>query len=42
MSSMSFSAFALPHEIDRIITDERAPESIVRELRAHDIDVDLV
>lgn len=40
--AMSFSAFALPHEIDRIITDERAPESIVRELRAHDIDVDLV
>ena len=40
--TLSFSAFALPHEIDRIITDERAPEPIVRELRALDIDVDLV
>jgi DeoR/GlpR family transcriptional regulator of sugar metabolism len=39
---ISFSAFALPHEIDRIITDRRAPDSIVRELRAHDISVDLV
>ena len=40
--AMSFSAFALPHEIDRIITDESAPASIVEELRAHGITVDLV
>jgi DeoR/GlpR family transcriptional regulator of sugar metabolism len=40
--AMSFSAFALPHEIDRIITDESAPASIVDELRAHGITVDLV
>src|SRR5512138_364197 len=40
--AISFSAFALPHEIDRIITDTSAPESIVRELRALDISVDLV
>ena len=40
--TISFSAFALPHEIDRIITDTNAPESIVRELRALDIGVDLV
>jgi DeoR/GlpR family transcriptional regulator of sugar metabolism len=40
--AVAFSAFALPHEIDRIITDMRAPEPIVRELRAQDIQVDLV
>jgi DeoR/GlpR family transcriptional regulator of sugar metabolism len=40
--TISFSAFALPHEIDRIITDECAPTSIVAELRAQDITVDLV
>ncbi len=37
-----FSAFALPNEIDRIITDSRAPISIVDELRAQSIAVDLV
>jgi DeoR/GlpR family transcriptional regulator of sugar metabolism len=40
--TMSFSAFALPHEIDRIITDEGASASIVKELRTHSIHVDLV
>jgi DeoR family fructose operon transcriptional repressor len=40
--TMAFSAFALPREIDRIITDENAPASMVNELRAHDIAVDLV
>jgi DeoR/GlpR family transcriptional regulator of sugar metabolism len=40
--TISFSAFALPHEIDRIITDECAPASIVTELRAQSITVDLV
>jgi DeoR family fructose operon transcriptional repressor len=38
----AFSAFALPQEIDRIITDEGAPAPIVEELRALDIDVVLV
>jgi DeoR/GlpR family transcriptional regulator of sugar metabolism len=38
----SFSAFALPHEIDRIITDERAPTAEIAALRAADIRVDLV
>lgn len=38
----TFSIFALPHEIDRIITDEAAPAEAVKELRAHDITVDLV
>jgi DeoR/GlpR family transcriptional regulator of sugar metabolism len=37
-----FSAFALPHEIDRIITDAAAPAPIVEELRAREIAVDLV
>lgn len=37
-----FSAFALPHEIDRIITDVDAPPAIVEELRSRDITVDLV
>ena len=40
--AMSFSAFALPHEIDRIITDKRVPAAAVKELRAHGITVDLV
>jgi len=39
---MSFSAFALPHEIDRIITDEGAPAPIVDELRQQGVNVDLV
>ena len=38
----ALSAFALPQEIDRIITDAQAPASIVGELRAQDIVVDLV
>lgn len=37
-----FSAFALPHEIDRIITDAAAPAEIVGDLRAREITVDLV
>lgn len=37
-----FSAFALPHEIDRIITDVNAPETIVSELRSRNVHVDLV
>lgn len=40
--TMAFSAFALPHEIDRIITDEGAPAAIVKELRERGITVDLV
>jgi DeoR/GlpR family transcriptional regulator of sugar metabolism len=39
---VAFSAFALPHEIDRIITDERAPAAMVADLRALNIAVDLV
>jgi DeoR/GlpR family transcriptional regulator of sugar metabolism len=39
---MSFSAFALPHEIDRIITDEQAPPTLVAEFRSLNITVDLV
>jgi DeoR/GlpR family transcriptional regulator of sugar metabolism len=38
----SFSAFALPHEIHRIITDIHAPPSVVMDLRAQGIAVDLV
>jgi DeoR/GlpR family transcriptional regulator of sugar metabolism len=38
----SFTVFALPREIDRIITDSAAPGGIVRELRAQEIEVDLV
>jgi DeoR/GlpR family transcriptional regulator of sugar metabolism len=38
----AFSAFALPEEIDCIITDEGAPADIVEELRALNIDVVLV
>jgi DeoR/GlpR family transcriptional regulator of sugar metabolism len=37
-----FCAFALPHEVDRIITDSAAPAPVVDELRAQDIIVDLV
>ncbi len=40
--AMGFSAFALPHEIDRIITDAAAPPQSVAELRAHGITVELV
>ncbi len=36
------SAFALPREIDRVITDTGAPKSIVEELRTQDVIVDLV
>jgi DeoR/GlpR family transcriptional regulator of sugar metabolism len=36
------SAFALPHEIDRIITDTNAPADVVEELRAREIAVDVV
>lgn len=36
------SSFALPHEIDRIITDSAAPAEIVEALRAQDIVVELV
>ncbi len=39
---VAFSAFALPHEIDRIITDSAAPAPIVEELRSQGITVDLV
>lgn len=38
----SFNAFALPEEIDRIITDDGAHEATVRELRKLGIDVVLV
>jgi DeoR/GlpR family transcriptional regulator of sugar metabolism len=37
-----FSAFALPQEIDRIITDAHAPAPIVAELKAQGIAVELV
>ena len=37
-----FSAFALPAEIDRIITDTRAPATIVNDLVAQSMNVDLV
>jgi DeoR/GlpR family transcriptional regulator of sugar metabolism len=38
----AFDAFALPHEIDRIITGAEAPTPIVEALRAQEIIVDLV
>jgi DeoR/GlpR family transcriptional regulator of sugar metabolism len=38
----AFSAFALPQEIGRIITDEEAPLEIVEDLRSQGIQVDLV
>lgn len=37
-----FSAFALPTEIDRIISDTRAPATIVNDLIAQSINVELV
>lgn len=40
--STAFSVFALPHEIDRVITDEGASAADVAALRAHEIAVDLV
>lgn len=42
LGARSFSAFALPHEIDRIITDMAAPADLIAALRAHEIRVDLV
>jgi DeoR/GlpR family transcriptional regulator of sugar metabolism len=41
-AAMSFSVFALPPEIDRIITDEGAPATIVADLRGQGLIVDLV
>src|SRR5215212_8869276 len=38
----SFSVFALPDEIDRIITDQGAPTGIVEALRGQGITIDLV
>jgi len=38
----AFSAFALPQEIDRIITDDNAPSDIVDQLRSQGLTVDLV
>jgi DeoR/GlpR family transcriptional regulator of sugar metabolism len=38
----AFNVFAMPEEIDRIITDEKAPAEIVAALRAQGIHVDLV
>lgn len=40
--TIAFSAFALPREIDRIITDDNAPPAIVSALRESGITVDLV
>jgi DeoR/GlpR family transcriptional regulator of sugar metabolism len=39
---MSFNAFALPHELDRVITNVGAPPAIVAELREQGVAVDLV
>lgn len=39
---MAFSVFALPPEIDRIITDDRAPVSVVEAMRTQGIAMDLV
>jgi DeoR/GlpR family transcriptional regulator of sugar metabolism len=39
---IAFSAFAMPNEIDRIITDTDAPPAMVAEFREQDIIVDLV
>ena len=39
---IAFSAFAMPHEIDRLITDEGAPSGVVNDFLARDIIVDLV
>ncbi|NTU81744.1 MAG: DeoR/GlpR transcriptional regulator [Chloroflexales bacterium] len=38
---VAFGVFALPHEIDRVITDTSVPAPIVDELRAREIIVDL-
>jgi DeoR/GlpR family transcriptional regulator of sugar metabolism len=38
----AFNVFALPHEIDRVITDEGAPGEIVEGLRSQGVHVDLV
>jgi DeoR/GlpR family transcriptional regulator of sugar metabolism len=38
----AFSAFALPQEIDRIITDDNTPSDIVDQLRSQGLTVDLV
>lgn len=38
----AFSAFALPQEINRIITDDQAPAVIVHDLRSQGLVVDLV
>ncbi len=38
----SFNAFALPHELDRVITNVGAPPAIVAELREQGVAVDLV
>jgi DeoR/GlpR family transcriptional regulator of sugar metabolism len=38
----AFSVFALPHELDRVITNVGAPPAIVAALRAQEIAVDLV
>jgi DeoR/GlpR family transcriptional regulator of sugar metabolism len=42
LGDTAFKIFALPHEIDRLITDTAAPPAIVEALRAHEITVDLV
>ena len=39
---MSFTAFALPRELDRVITDKEAPREIVAELEGNGVHVDLV
>ncbi|GAB4127848.1 MAG: DeoR/GlpR family DNA-binding transcription regulator [Roseiflexaceae bacterium] len=36
------NAFALPRELDRVITDTAAPPAIINELRSQDVIVDLV
>ena len=38
----AFTAFALPHEVDRIVTDDAAPPDMIAELRALNIRVELV
>ena len=40
--STAFNVFALPQEIDRIITDHNAPSAIAEGLRTEGIRVDLV
>lgn len=41
-ASRAFSAFALPHEISRVITDDQAPRAILDQLRASGAIVDVV